>query len=135
MELVAWSAKWSVGNDKLDQQHKSIIDIINKLIRSYNKEINQEIIFSLLNDFQISANGHLHYEEYLLKKHDYFDLDNHYKIHRNYLDTFYTQLFKTRNDCSPDNLYKLITDIKNWWSTHICIEDMKYRSLFQADNF
>jgi len=130
MEQISWTKEWSVGNDKIDQQHRNILSIINKLIELYDIETESANYFPLLNDFQVCANEHLHYEEYLLSKNDYHDIESHKKAHRHYLDNFYTQLFRIHDNCSSQNIYDLILLLSNWWTQHICIEDIKYRTLF-----
>ena len=131
MKPILWTDEWSVGNSKLDQQHKNILKIINRMIELQKLNTDPEIIFSVLNDFQIIANEHLHYEEYLLKKYDYPDLENHKNSHRHYLEAFYTQLFKAREDYSASQLDELTDLLTRWWSHHICEEDMQYRNLFK----
>jgi len=130
MQQISWTKEWCVGNEIIDQQHKNILKIINRLIELYEIETNSEIIISLLNDFQVCANEHLHYEEYVLYKNHYHDLDNHKKAHRHYLDNFYAKLLVVRNNYSSQNIYDLILLLRDWWTQHIVIEDIKYRTLF-----
>ena len=131
MEQISWTEEWSVGHDEIDKQHQNILAIINRLIGLHDYETNSSVLFSLIIDFQICANEHLHYEEYLLSKNNYQDIDDHKKMHRHYLDKFYTQLSVVRENASYQNIYDLVLLLSDWWSQHICIEDIKYRPLFE----
>ena len=131
MEKISWTNEWSVDHDKIDQQHKNILKIINRLIELYGFEKKPEVFISILNDFQVCANEHLHYEEYILSINNFHDLDNHKKVHRYYLENFYSQLSIVRKNCSSESIYEMILLLKDWWSHHICNEDSKYRNLFK----
>jgi len=123
--LIDWNDSYSVKNSDMDEQHKKLIDIINKLFKSFKEGNAQEILSEILNEMINYANFHLNSEEKLLFKYDYPEKDNHEALHqefRNKTDELKSILHK-KDDGTH---YQLIEYLKNWWTNHILVEDMKY---------
>lgn len=123
--LINWNDSYSVGNAEMDEQHKKIIDIINKLFISFKEGKAESILNDIINEMIEYANFHLNSEEKLLYKYDYPQKEEHEKKHQSFRDKII--VFKNAlNTGSKDTHYQIIEYLKNWWSNHILIEDMKY---------
>ena len=70
MALFNWSEKFILGIPEIDQQHKQIVDLINKLSDLRNKEADNEGLDELINELISYTKTHLSYEENLLKQHE-----------------------------------------------------------------
>ena len=124
-KFISWNNTYSVGNAEMDNQHKQLINIINKLFDSFKEGNAEEISNEILNEMIEYANFHLNSEEKLLYKFDYPEKENHEVLHnefRNKTDELKSMISKK----SEDAHYKLMDYLKNWWTNHILIEDMKY---------
>ena len=127
--LINWNDSYSVGNAEMDEQHKKLIEIINKLFKSFKEGNAQDILSEILNEMIDYSNYHLNSEEKLLFKHDYPEKDNHEAIHQEFRDKIdELKLIIQKKDEGAH--YKLIEYLKNWWTNHILIEDMKYSDFF-----
>lgn len=131
MKKLVWTEECSVGIAVLDNQHKKIISLINKLIEQPDLTVYSEAISDIISELTQYASDHFHYEEELLAKYNYPDLEHQKKEHRDFR-------FKVVQFCSaatehvnevPEILLNYLSD---WWCTHIHDEDMLYREFLNS---
>ena len=130
MEEIVWTNGFSVGVADLDEQHRKIIDLINKLIQVQDLSVDSQVLQDALAEMLKYSGQHLRYEEKLLLDNSYPDFDNHKKFHEEYMHKvgrFSISAMEADNTVPRD----VINYLKNWWEHHILIEDMKYRSFFK----
>lgn len=123
--LINWNETYSVGNAEMDEQHKKLIDIINKLFKSFKEGNAQEISSEILYEMIEYSNFHLNSEEKLLYKYNYTEKDKHEKLHEEFRKKTNELKFDLKNS-SEGSHYKLIEYLKEWWTNHILVEDKKY---------
>jgi len=126
MEKIEWSESFSVGNAKLDEQHKTIIKMINKLVTHDERSNDSETVHVILNEMMRYCMDHLTYEEQLMDRYDYADKINHKYLHVKYIEKFSDlsmQAMRAGDDVSPE----LTSFLSDWWVNHILVEDMKYK--------
>ncbi len=124
-KFISWNETYSVGNTEMDNQHKQLINIINKLFDSFKEGNAQEISSEILEEMIEYANFHLNSEEKLLYKFDYPEKENHEILHnefRNKTEELKSMILEN----SEDAHYNLMDYLKKWWTNHILVEDMKY---------
>lgn len=118
MNALEWDDKYSVGIDEIDNDHREMIDIINKLDTAIiadrdNTEI--RLIFSRLNDY---IKVHFVREEELMKKYNYDDAIGHKNEHDKFIIDLAAIKMKMlqMNYTSGIGLYVLL---RGWLITHI----------------
>lgn len=124
-KFINWNTTYSVGNTEMDNQHKKLIDIINKLFDSFKEGNAQKISSEILEEMIEYANFHLNSEEKLLYKYDYPEKENHEALHNEFREKT-EELKSIISSNSEDAHYKLMDYLKKWWTNHILVEDMKY---------
>lgn len=147
---IRWSSEYSVGLDEIDEQHKSLISIINKLemvtlinpeTAGYNNQL-MKILEELINYTVL----HFATEELMMKMFDYQDFVEHKKGHDDFVNLVLdkkTELEKLLKDDAGSKIQnnikalqvgkgaKEIYDfLQKWLLTHIMKTDMKYTSFF-----
>lgn len=130
MKKIIWSDQFSVGVNELDEQHKELIKMINKLLDNQNAHVNSEVISDLLGNMRLYMENHFEYEDKLLKEYGYPNLEQHKEMHEEYGDEFRELIISVmnRNTDAPENM---LINLSDWWTNHILHEDMKYRSFFK----
>lgn len=130
MENINWSARYSVGVAKLDEQHKQIIGMLNRLVTSPEaRDANSETISEILTTMTRYSLEHFKTEEGLLKEHGYPDLEKHRQEHIAYRKKAID--FSTATSLGVESVPQiLVTYLFEWWTNHILEEDMKYKSFF-----
>jgi len=127
---IIWTDEYSVGVQELDKQHQRLIGSINALSDLVN---NDEIVTLESEPYNVLiwfAREHLHYEEFLLKKHSYPLTVQHKKQHEFYLDGLdaLTEPIKKTGGVPAKVCYDFACD---WLIQHILVEDMKYKPFFE----
>ncbi|TDT68028.1 methyl-accepting chemotaxis protein [Hypnocyclicus thermotrophus] len=124
-DLIKWDNKYSVNNEKIDNQHKKLVTLVNTLnaamLLGQSKSIINEIIAELA-DYTVT---HFKDEEEYMESIGYDDLENHKKIHK----TFVEQVVKVQNDIKSGKSSvsnELIDFLKKWLIEHIMKTDKKY---------
>ena len=84
MEKIVWKSEYSVGVERLDQQHQRIISVINKLIEKPRVFRTSGTIADLLTELNGYVYEHFLLEEQLLEDNDYPSLIEHSKKHTQY---------------------------------------------------
>ncbi len=125
VELMPWSEKFMTGIEKIDEQHKGLVGMVNELhnamkLKKGAKESGQ--ILEKLADYTVS---HFGYEEQLFDEHEYPVGDVHKKIHQDLVAKVVE--FKSEFDQGKAALsMELMTFLTDWLTDHILKTDMEY---------
>lgn len=127
--LITWEEAYSIGNEKIDKEHKKLFEIASDLNNYTNsKEDVVEIIKELIKYTKL----HFSNEENFMKSVSYKNLDAHKKLHKKMVDKL-NEIVKHFNDVplkeTIDNLVNLVN--KNILN-HILIEDKKVHHLIRT---
>lgn len=116
--LLEWNNRFSVGNPELDKQHKRLLAIIDQVTDAADR---QDLLQSLL-DLNRYASDHFSYEETLLERCGYENIEEHAGLHEEFIAQIGVFL-------SNQNLKKeeLLSFLNHWWINHILVEDMAYK--------
>ncbi len=130
MEELIWTEDFSVGVARIDNQHKQLVGILNRLIAESQVSTNSETISEILNDMMTYSHEHFEAEEELLRQHAYPHLKEHITQHH----AFRRQV---ANFCSatminvvsvPENILDYLS---SWLLEHILESDMAYKPFLQ----
>lgn len=130
MNEIHWDDSYSVGVPRLDEQHKRIVGVVNLLVRNAGVTVVSETISEALTRLTRYANEHFVTEEEMLRKHNYLELEDHLKLHKEYravITTFCQETWALQ----PDVPKKLSRYVSVWWWKHVLVEDMKYKAFFE----
>jgi hemerythrin-like metal-binding protein len=131
MEKIIWKPEYSVGVERLDQQHQRIISVINKLIAKPSLFITSRTIAEALSDLNSYVSEHFLLEEKLLGENKYPSLIDHSKKHTEYsqrISDFCLRAVEKDKDVREE----LLSYLGEWWIGHILHEDMKYKRFFEG---
>lgn len=130
MDKIVWKPEYSVGVERLDQQHQRIIKAINTLIVKPPMFRKSATIADVLAELTSYVSEHFLLEERLLEENKYPGLIDHAKKHTEYgeriADFYLKRVEKNKN--VPE---ELLSFLGRWWIAHILYEDMKYKSFFE----
>lgn len=129
-KLIQWSDDYSVGVSILDEQHKSIIRMVNKIHAYITSGASSEEISEILNQMTQYAMNHFRTEEDYMKLFEYPEFELHRKEHMEYWKK--TALFA--NEAMSGNkevLGDILSFLIDWWMDHILRTDLRYKEFFQ----
>ena len=103
MDKIEWSDGFSVGVEAIDNQHKMLISMTNRLIDTPNVDSNSAVITKLLDDMIAYATTHFVDEERLMQLHDYPEFESHQQQHVDFMK-------KTAEFCSVEEGTMVVHD-------------------------
>lgn len=127
VQLVRWRDDFSVGNPHIDEQHGVLLDTINQLASAESRR-NHHAVSMIIDELASYAAFHFDYEEQLMARAGYPDLDAHKIIHQ----TFVRWVSDLRDEYLLYGSRPLgdavLAYLRDWLSHHILGEDQCYRS-------
>lgn len=130
METINWKNEFSVGVKEMDEQHKKLLGMINRLIEEQHTLTDPKTIADLLTKMTDYAQVHFRAEEFLMAEYGYEQKSVQEKQHQGFIDK--TISFYSATDLGPNVLSVALLDyLGTWLVEHILQEDMKYTSFFQ----
>ncbi|MDV6316359.1 bacteriohemerythrin [Idiomarina sp. HP20-50] len=123
--LIEWSSKLDVGIEEINRQHQRLIYIANELYRLKLRDGDQHALQRLVDSLINYTATHFNYEELLMERNGYPDLENHKLKHRDLVQD--VMRFKHRVDNHEDVIDELLEFVKAWLMNHIMKSDMAYK--------
>jgi hemerythrin-like metal-binding protein len=127
MAFMDWQAAYSVGVLSIDEQHRALLDIINRLHGVMSRGGAADELKGVLGELVAYTLYHFSHEEQMMDRCGYPGLAEHKRIHSALLgqvEAFQKELVGGRATVS----LQLMTFLKDWLSKHILETDMRYRS-------
>jgi hemerythrin len=125
MALITWSDALSVNIKKIDDQHKCLVELVNKLHDAMKAGKGNAVIGPILEDLLNYVSFHFTTEETYFKKFSYPEYAQHKKQHDDL-----TQKTKALNASYREGKLTITLEVmnflKDWLSTHILGSDKKY---------
>ena len=130
MELIVWDESFSVGVKALDEQHKQLVKLVNKLLEMNNVTVDSEAISDALTEMTKYARKHFDSEEKLMLKYDYLYYPEQKEEHKLFWKktTAYCLDAMSHKESIPK---EILVFLKSWWVHHILETDMKYKEFFR----
>ncbi|MBU0961089.1 MAG: hemerythrin family protein, partial [Proteobacteria bacterium] len=125
MQIVKWRESYETGVASMDNQHKTLLDLINQLYPIVRDHRGQEEISKIVDACLSYAKKHLGDEEQLLLDNNFPGLQEQLDHHAQFTETVNT--FAKQLTDSPDTVVpELYAYLRTWWISHIVGIDKKY---------
>jgi hemerythrin-like metal-binding protein len=116
--LIQWKDSFNTGYQRVDNQHKELVKLINELYDIQNKDgTNDSLrrVFKKLFDYTVN---HFSMEEKLMKEYDYDNYIDHKEEHMKFITKIHElkEEFLTGNSMVQLNILNFL---KEWLLTHI----------------
>jgi hemerythrin len=132
--LFKWTDEYSVGIEEIDNQHKTLFDLINRLyFAALNREDATETV-EILDTLLDYTRTHFALEEKLLESAGYADLAEHAQEHRRFIEKLNSVVQKFMIE-EKTVTFELINFLKHWLKEHILETDTAYASALYKSGF
>ena len=125
-QFIEWSDKVSVGIQEIDEQHKQLVKLINRLYDAMTQgEDKMQVAKEVMNELMQYTVVHFAVEECLFRIFEYPDYEDHCEHHQELRSQVYDINLKVQcgeRQVTPELLFFL----RKWITNHIMVEDMKY---------
>jgi len=129
-KLVEWGPKYNIGIQEIDNQHKVLVDIINRLYAAFGSNSNKKEIKKNLKELVDYTVYHFGNEEEYFNKFGYRDTPAHLEQHRKFIERIQKFGEEFEHGDSTVSL-DIINFLKDWLINHILKVDSRYVPLFK----
>ena len=126
-KFAEWKSEYSVGVSSLDQQHKSLLEMVNNLHSSQRHGPGAGNLQEAINFLQEYSRQHFCDEEKYMAAGGFPDLERHKKLHADYTRKAGEILRRLEGGAEQETFFECMKFLKGWWMSHIKIEDKKYK--------
>jgi hemerythrin-like metal-binding protein len=126
MALITWSGSMSVGIERIDNEHRGLIDLINLLHGEMLAGKSKDSLGKVLDKLVAYTKSHFATEETLFRTHGYPQAAAHKKEH----DALTQKALALQADLKAGKLAisaPVLDFLKDWLTNHILKQDMAYR--------
>lgn len=127
MALIDWNNSYSVNVKEIDDQHKKLIDLINKLYDEMKNGHGKEALSGVLKELVDYTKYHFQAEEKLLSKYNFPNFAAHKKEH----EELTKKVEEINEKIASGKMVissSVLTFLKDWLNNHILVEDKGYSS-------
>jgi len=135
MTFLRWTEKMSVGSPDLDEDHKQLFYLTNRLSDIAEGEAGSEDARQALYGLVRYAQFHFAREENVMAVCGFPEQEEHKAGHVRFVgtvDTFLKRFEKDPEAEAPAVCRELFDFLKDWLTHHILIQDMAYKSYVEA---
>ncbi len=128
MPIIKWSNDFSVGNERIDAQHKKWIAIYNTAHgRMRNASLNDLLTIGsdALSEMIAYTKYHFSFEEQFMETIRYSGIETHTLMHKNFIKKLDQLVLQIHQGTIVLNS-EIIKLIENWFVDHILKEDQKF---------
>ncbi len=126
MPRLEWMPALGVGNTRLDDEHKVLFDLINKLDEAREMEAGQRGLREIADELVRYIHVHFSHEESLFAANGYPGAEGHIEEHRGFVARV-AQFHAKIIDGDPAVGGEMAEYLRTWLSRHIAMSDRKYR--------
>ncbi len=125
MAFVEWQSTMSVGVLAIDQQHTHLLEIMSNLHEVMARGGKPAEVSTVLEEVISYARQHFAYEEQLLERSGFPDLEDHKKKHKAMFTEVELYLERSKQGSTTVS-FQLMTFLKGWVVKHIMQTDKAY---------
>jgi len=121
--LLKWEDSYSIGNAKLDEEHKKLFDLANQVLGISNPLMESETMKKCIRELYEYMRTHFKHEEEHMAGISFPELDSHKIKHQELIDEMNNVLKGSKNYIDLGNNLKTL--MSKWVLKHIIEEDTK----------
>lgn len=122
MEKIVWEDRFNIQVDVIDEQHRRLVDLMNRLIAVQEEETSDEEIADILGAMTNYLGYHFDTEEQLMIDHGYPELESHREEHQAFV-TQTAYFIATYREGGASLKSDILLFLKEWLVNHIVQTD------------
>ncbi len=120
---IQWQKKFSVGNSKIDIEHKTFVELLRSLGESIDAQKPAEVLERQLKELELYARFHFYSEESMMLEHGYPGYEEHRSKHQELLHDLLERVARLHQE--PDSHTELIMFLFAWFAEHTAETDLE----------
>ncbi|WP_027186059.1 bacteriohemerythrin [Desulfovibrio inopinatus] len=130
MPFISWDPELSVGVHEIDEQHKTLLNMINQLHEGMRSGKSKEQLAKTFVGLKKYVKMHFSTEERLMEKNRFSGLSSHRTQHNKFIEKildFEMEFEQGRTLLSME----LVQFLRNWYLSHVKGVDQQYANFFK----
>mgnify|MGYP000232159655 CR=1 FL=1 len=127
VDIFPWNKSLETGIDKIDEQHKKLVSLVNKIACRVISEATPEMFNETLEELAAYTEYHFSTEEEIWST--YFPMDTglkaHIKAHKNFVNSVVDLKSSYSSKPSNEAIEKILSLLTHWLTHHILDNDMR----------
>ncbi len=131
--MFIWKEDFAVKVPEIDEQHKALFDIgnkINDLLLDYHGQDSYDEIMNQLEALAEYTKYHFHHEELMMEKYNYPDMEEHVKEHQDFIAYLENLDYSSIDSEQKEAISELLKFVASWIFKHILNTDFMYSEFF-----
>ena len=125
--VIEWSDDYAIGIDKIDSQHKEFFALVHRLYEECLLSKGETVIEETLVFLRNYAIQHFRLEEELMREYAYPGIEEHLKLHSEFLEKYSEMMDDFKNFGPSQQLADQASDmVLTWFIDHIAEVDTLY---------
>jgi len=129
-EFMKWRPDFNLGIEKIDDQHKKIVELINKLNTAFMQDQARERLGGIFSELIDYADYHFRDEEALFSAYNFPFTEEHKRMHQGFIRKI--QDLKKNFEEGQSVTYRLMGFLRKWLTDHILDADREYAALVRS---
>ncbi len=125
MALIDWNESLATNIPQIDQQHKKLVELINKVSQAMKNSQGNEILLEVMTELLSYTKSHFRSEEQFMASMNYPKLAEHKQVHAAVTQQV-TDLYNKVKEGKFVSSVQISNLLKEWISGHILKVDMHY---------
>ncbi len=131
MEFFKWKDSFSIGINELDRQHQSFLDCLNDCHSMVGNNKLASAYPALIQRLRKYATEHFRFEEALMRKFGYKELERQEKQHL-YFVAQISELEAAQAKGNDTSVQSVMSFLRDWFLEHILTQDKAFASYVRA---
>ncbi|WP_153111417.1 bacteriohemerythrin [Propionivibrio limicola] len=131
-QLVEWRDDYSLGLAEIDEQHKTLLDLINKVWQAIIDRSEPDTVIALLGELEKYTVAHFAAEETFMRATDYPAFEAHKEAHQTFVQRIADEKMRALEEGTLS--IDLLHFLKDWLVGHILVADRAYADFTQRSN-
>lgn len=127
--LVTWNDGYALGMAEIDEQHRTLFEIMNKMWRAIVHNEKQSTMVEILHSLELYTVQHFTEEEIFMRSFDYPDFDKHILLHQHFIRKIADEKARVAKGEKPS--LDLLHFLRDWLMNHILAQDKHYADYFK----
>lgn len=125
MAFFQWKDSFNIGNEEIDGQHRSFLEMLNEYYDSGSGGTKDSVDDRLVVRIREYAAMHFRFEEQLMHEAGYTETGHQQKQHR-YFESLVSDLETNHRAGRTGDQKRILSLLKDWFLRHILEEDRKF---------
>lgn len=131
MAVIEWKDIYETGIVALDQEHRGLVEEINRLYEAVRDKRGEDVLEDILNMLTTYTVDHFQHEERLMAEYGFPGLEEHRKVHGELIEKVAAMKARAQEE-TEDLARELLKFLRVWVLEHIVDVDKRYGTFLES---